>query len=141
MLTKEEFEEKWCFTKHNVEPSEYRVHQMVYNAGIVNVPKIYSYDENEKILVMQKICNMSVADFYGEDIINVPHKILNDIQRQIKKLYEFGVCYPDITGYNFVEKDGKVFIVNFRNACFNKEDAFVEKFIHTQMCNWNPEYL
>ena len=140
MMSKEEFEENWCLKKHNVEPAEYRVHKMVYNAGIINVPKIYSYDEKEKILVMQKICNISVADFYGEDISNVPDKIVLDIQAQIKKLYEFGLCYPNITGYNFIEKDGKVFVINFKHAYFNTEDPFVEKFIDDAR-EWNPEYL
>jgi len=138
-MSKEEFEEKWCFTKKNVELGEYIIHKMVYNAGIINVPKIYSYDKKEKIMVMQKICNMSISDFYGDEAVNVPPEVMTTIQKQIKELYNYGVCYPDITGYNFIEYYGKIFVIDFGHAELNKKSEFVEKFING-LCEWNPDF-
>jgi tRNA A-37 threonylcarbamoyl transferase component Bud32 len=101
-MTQEEFEKTMCFTKHNVSEKEYKTHKLIYNLKIVNVPKIYSYDKKNKIMVMEKIFGMNISDEYGEEAKNVPPDIFKTTQEIIKKLYYFGIEYPDITVYNFI---------------------------------------
>jgi len=51
--------------------------------------------------------------------------------------------YIDITGYNFIENDNKLWIIDFGHATYNyprKMDEFVEKFLAGHN-GWNPEFL
>jgi tRNA A-37 threonylcarbamoyl transferase component Bud32 len=144
-MTEEEFENTMCYTKHNVEESEYKMHQMIYNLNIIDVPKIYKYDKTNKIMVMEKIMNMNVADEYGEDAKNVPKKLFKIMQEIIKKLYYSGIEYPDITGYNFIFCNNKMYLIDFEhsklfsNETMHQVDPFVIKFIKGA-CEWNPVY-
>jgi tRNA A-37 threonylcarbamoyl transferase component Bud32 len=137
------------FVKNNVEFKEYIIHKIVYNAGIINVPRIYEYDEINKILIMEKINNMCISDLYGEDASNVPNEIMQRIQEEVKKLFCYGVSYPDITGYNFILYKNKIYTIDFGHASFfitdgviNEKivlDPFIKRFING-LCKWNPEY-
>jgi tRNA A-37 threonylcarbamoyl transferase component Bud32 len=133
------------YTKNNVELNEYTIHKIIYNAGIINVPRIYKYDKNNKILIMEKIPNMCVSDFYGEDSSNVPNEIMKQIQEAVRNLFCYGVSYPDITGYNFIFHNNKIYVIDFGHASFfiknkkSKVDPFVEQFING-VCKWNPEF-
>jgi tRNA A-37 threonylcarbamoyl transferase component Bud32 len=144
-MTKEEFEKTLSFIKHNVEECEYRIHKIIYNSEIVSVPKIYRYDKRNKIMVMQKIFNMSIADEYGEDPANVPHHMFTLMQDIIRKLYYAGIEYPDITGYNFIFYNNKMYLRNFKycriftNTTMKDVDPFIIKFING-LCEWNPDY-
>ena len=144
-LSKEEFEKNYCFTKHNVEEHEYKMQKMIYNLNIINVPKIYSYDKENKTMVMEKIFNMNIADEFGEDAKDVPQDILEKIQEIIRKLYYAGVEYPDITGYNFIKYKDKIYLIDFEHSKFfsnetmEQLDPFVIQFING-LCDWNPNY-
>jgi tRNA A-37 threonylcarbamoyl transferase component Bud32 len=57
-------------------------------------------------------------------------------------LAENNIEYPDITGYNFIEHDNKIWIIDFEHSSFiNKtmKDPFVNKFIGGSN-KWNPEF-
>jgi tRNA A-37 threonylcarbamoyl transferase component Bud32 len=144
-MTDEEFVKTMCFTKNNVEEKEYKVHKLIYNLKIVNVPKIYSYDKKNKIMVMQKIFGMNISDEYGEDAKNVPPEIFKRAQEIIKKLYCYDIAYPDITGYNFMLYNDKMYIIDFERCYFfsnkgtKKLDPFIKEFING-LCEWNPDY-
>jgi tRNA A-37 threonylcarbamoyl transferase component Bud32 len=129
------------YIKYNVEYKEYAIQQHVYNLRIVNVPKIYNYDNKE--LTMKKINNDCISNIYGENIENVPKKILSKIRNIIKKLYNNNIAYPDITGYNFMEDDkGKIWIIDFGHASLREElstDPFILNFING-LNEWNPEF-
>jgi hypothetical protein len=45
--------------------------------------------------------------------------------------------YPDITGYNFIEHNNKLWIIDFEHA--HIRDTFVDKFIHGRN-TWNPRF-
>lgn len=133
------------FTKDNVSIKEYKIHKYVYNQKIVKLPKPISYDKEQKIFVMQKIQNMCIADFYGENPKNIPEYIFEQIRTIIKTLFENNIMYPDITGYNFIELGSHVYIVDFGHAYFehnieekNKE-KFIVKFIDG-LNEWNPDF-
>jgi tRNA A-37 threonylcarbamoyl transferase component Bud32 len=143
-LSQQEFDEQCCFIKENVEFKEYAIHAYVENLKIINVPKIISYDADRKILVMQKIDNMSISDFYGENTLDVPEKVLNEIREAVTKLYQAHVEYPDITGYNFIRHNKKLWLIDFGHAKYNNNyltyDPHISTFI-TGTNKWNKKFL
>ena len=132
------------YIKKHVEPEEYSLHDFIYKLGIVNTPRIVRYNENNKRLVLEDVGNDNIANIYGENPEDIPQEIFDAIREIILKLYQYGILYPDITGYNFIEHkgSGKIYIIDFEHAVYNsnKTNSFVEKFIDG--CNtWNPEFL
>lgn len=147
--------DKNVFIKKNVNYGEYFIHEWTYylfnylsNSKTKNisihVPKIFEYDEKKKILKMQKINGDNLSNIYGEDIENVPVKIINIIRNVINILNYYSVEYLDITGYNFMlDKNEKLWIIDFGHAkCRDKNDevdSFILKFIDG-INSWNPEF-
>lgn len=131
------------FVKKNVSLHEYKIHKHVYNLNIVNCPKIISYNKKTKELVMEKINNMCVADFYGESVENIPDSIFEKIREIISTLYEHNIIYEDITGYNFIEFKDDIWIIDFEHSKINKKykNNFVELFISSKIKSWNNTYL
>uniref|UniRef100_A0A6C0D8P9 non-specific serine/threonine protein kinase n=1 Tax=viral metagenome TaxID=1070528 RepID=A0A6C0D8P9_9ZZZZ len=129
------------YTKHNVELHEYNMHKYVYDLNIVNIPKIISYDEKTKIMIMEKIPFMNVSDFYGEDAINISNELFNNIRNVIKILYSNNIEYSDITGYNFIEYDDKIWIIDFEHSQLEPDtfNPFMIKFING-FNDWNPDF-
>ena len=145
-MTTKENNKSYMFAKPNVSLKEYRMHMYIYNLGIVNVPKIYDYNKETKVLTMQKIHNMCLSDFYGEAATNISNELFNKIREIIQLLYDNCIEYPDITGYNFIEKDNKLWIIDFEHAIFNKniqtniKNKFIDDFLKGSN-NWNPEFV
>lgn len=130
------------FTKENVSKHEYQMQKYVYELNIVNVPKIISYDEDNMILKMEKINNYNISDMYGESSENIPDSIFLEIRNIVKILYNNNVIYPDITGYNFIENDNKIWIIDFEHSYIinnDNVDNFVSKFING-FNQWNPQF-
>ena len=90
-------------------------------------------------MITDKIPNMSVSDFYGEGFLCVDNNTIDKIRETITILHQQHIVYPDITGYNFIEYDGKVWIIDFEHAHFmtNTKNVFVERFIGG-LQSWNP---
>ena len=143
MTTKDS--KKYMYVKENVSELEYIIHKHVYNLDIIKVPKIYDYNKETKVMKMQKINNMCISDYYGEKSSDISDELFDKIRNIIKLLYENYIEYPDITGYNFIEKDNKVWIIDFGHASFNPSiyqntsDPFVLKFINGYN-GWNPNF-
>lgn len=134
--------EKNVYIKSNVKKHEYEMHKYIYDLHIVNVPKIISYDLHNSILTMEKINNMNLSDMYGEKEFDMDEYYFDEIRTIIKKLALNNIEYPDITGYNFIEYDNKIWIIDFEHSKFitNKmEDPFVNKFI-AGLNKWNPRF-
>jgi len=138
------------YIKKNVSFKEFKMHEYIYqlskdpiSRGILNIPKIIHYDIAEKTLVMEDVGFMNLADFYGEDESNIEAPLFARIREIIKFLYNNHVVYPDITGYNFIEKGSKLWLIDFGHADFktHAKDTFVERFISDEKYNrWNPWY-
>ena len=134
------------YVKKGVSYKEFHMHDYIYNLsicsnGILNVPKIIGYDPIKQIMTMEKINYMNVSDFYGEDEANISSDLFSQIRNIITFLYDNHIIYPDITGYNFIEYDNKVWIIDFEHSDFknNKTNDFVEKFVSRSNYNkWNP---
>lgn len=130
------------FIKENVSLKEYKTHNYVYNLGIVNMPKIIHYDKKTKQMTMEKINAMNISDFYGEEAKNISEELFHRIRTIIKTLYDNNILYIDITGYNFIEYDDKIWIIDFEHAKYNtkKNNKFVEKFL-AGANEWNSEFV
>jgi tRNA A-37 threonylcarbamoyl transferase component Bud32 len=143
------------FVKHNVTYNEYFIHQWVVSLLNslasnkktklnINAPQIVSYDTINKTLTMQKINGDNISNIYGEDIEEVPIKIIKIIRQLLDLLNQYLIDYIDITGYNFMlDKNEKLWIIDFEHAkCRVKEDVsdtFMMEFI-TGKLSWNPEF-
>lgn len=115
-------------------------------------PKIISSnithaDINNKYIghiTMEKIDEMCLADKYGEDPNNIPKLIWDQIRTIVRILYnEEGIEYIDITGYNFIEKKGKVYIIDFGDAIYTKKDREINWFLSYFLGGhngWNPDF-
>jgi tRNA A-37 threonylcarbamoyl transferase component Bud32 len=132
------------FIKNGVSLKEYEMHKHIYDLHIVNVPKIIAYNRETNTMVMEKINHMCVSDYYGEDADTIHDELFMKIKCIIKTLWENNIVYPDITGYNFIEYNNKVWIIDFEHSNFKplvKNDDFVETFITNQnLKKWNPRF-
>ena len=74
----------------------------------------------------------------------IPDYIFAKIREIILKLYNNGILYPDITGYNFIEhkSNGKVYILDFEHVTYvdQGENDFVTKFLNGYD-GWNPDFF
>ncbi len=135
----------YYFVKDNVSLTEYKMYKYVYNLQIVNIPKIYSYDKKTQQMRTQRIPNETIAYNYGDNPEDCPKDIFDKIRETICKLYDNDIEYPDITGYNFIEYQDKIWIVDFEHAKIilpsnvKERDPFVEQFIYG-LNGWNPKY-
>jgi tRNA A-37 threonylcarbamoyl transferase component Bud32 len=130
------------YTKENVSLCEYKIHKYVYNLNIVNIPKIKSYNKKTKQMKMVRVGTMSVSDYYGDSAEHIDDDLFARIRNIIQTLYDHNILYIDITGYNFIENDNKLWIIDFEHATYNhprKTDEFVEKFLEGHN-GWNPEF-
>ena len=149
------------FTKLNVSESEYKMQLHIYNLNILNVPEPISYDKITKIFKMKEINGMSLSDYYGEKSTDIDSNIFKSIREIIKTLFDVGIIYPDITGYNFIaeyddknEITSKLWIIDFEHARFyNRKyydsnysnnsnysnDEYIKNFING-LNSYNPEF-
>jgi len=127
------------FTKPNVSPAEYTICKYVHGLGIVNTPEPISYDSVTKTMTMVSIPQLDISNMYGEGSNDPPEYVFDEIRQIIKKLYDHGIVYPDITGYNFIEWDGKIWIIDFEHCEINPsvKNPFVLEFIDGAN-TWNP---
>ena len=111
-------------------------------------PKIFNvlyYDDRCEIS-MENLEAFCVADKYGDQIENIPKNIIDEIHYIIRTLFEKEeIEYIDITPYNFIEKNNKVYIIDFGHSYYsNKENKkinwFLEEFLDG-LDGWNPDFL
>lgn len=83
-----------------------------------------------------------LADVYGENPENIPTWIWNEIRSIITILFnEEGIEYVDITPYNFIEKDNRIYIIDFGDAKYTDGQVnwFLSEFLDGEN-SWNPDY-
>ena len=127
------------YIKKDVSLKEYEMHKHVHSLGIVNTPKILAYDRDTKVMIMEKVNYMNVSDYYGEKETDISPELFKKIRQIIQTLYDNNIVYPDITGYNFIEFDKRIWIIDFEHSNFKPllQDNFVVKFING-LNKWNP---
>jgi len=115
-------------------------------------PKIIDYKlEYNKItneytgnIIMEHLNAPCLADTYSDDATKIPKVTWDKIRQIIQILYdEEGIEYIDITGYNFIEKDNKMYINDFGDAEYTKKSKkinwFLEEFLNGHN-GWNPDF-
>jgi tRNA A-37 threonylcarbamoyl transferase component Bud32 len=83
-----------------------------------------------------------IADIYGENPEDIPCWIWNEIRAMLRTLLdEEGIEYLDITPYNFIEKDNRIYVVDFGDAKYvdGKINWFLDEFLEGEN-SWNPDY-
>ena len=132
------------YVKHNVEHKEYFMQQYVYQLGIVNVPEIIEYNAISKIMVMKKIGDMNLSDYYGADATDVPNELFEQVVTIVQTLVSHNIEYPDLTGYNFIgDSEGKVWILDFEHSKIMSSKS-IDNINILNICNgdkeWNPDF-
>lgn len=93
-------------------------------------------------IYMERIDGDILADIYGDDPSNVPQWVWDEIRTMVRVLYEEeGVEYVDITPYNFIEKDDRIYMIDFGDAKYTNgtPDWFLTEFLDGEN-SWNPDY-
>ena len=118
---------------------EARLQQISANLGLS--PKVLKTDK-KTFIEMEKIDDMALAYRYGYDVEELPDDIRKQVYDLVETLYDHGIQYIDITPYNFIEKDGKVWIIDFGHASNRKrlcpylKKMFNEGYLH----EWNADF-
>jgi len=131
------------FIKRGVSLKEYEMHKHVSELGIVNTPQIIAYNRETNTMVMKRINHMCVSDYYGDKEKDISNELFSKIREIIKTLWDNNIVYPDITGYNFIEYDNKIWIIDFEHSNFKPlvKDTFVERFVtDSKYKKWNPRF-
>jgi tRNA A-37 threonylcarbamoyl transferase component Bud32 len=108
-------------------------------------PKVFSTDY-ETFIEMEDLEEMCVADKYGEDIDGIPSFILEDIYKILSDLYYiYNIHYIDVTPYNFIERDGRTWIIDFGHATRcrpgqNTNWYLIESLDQGKISYWNPDF-
>jgi len=127
---------------------EVEIQQTVAKYGfaprIVDLHLTYDNNKYTGIIRMEHLDGMSLADMYTDNADKISTEIWDKIRMIIKTLYEKeGIEYIDITGYNFIEKDNHIYIIDFGDAKYTKQsekiNSFLEKFLNGHN-GWNPDF-
>jgi tRNA A-37 threonylcarbamoyl transferase component Bud32 len=98
--------------------------------------------EDQCFLFMEDLEEEPVGNVYGEDPSKIPKWIWEEMRRMITFLLEEEcIEYRDINPYNFIEKDNRVYMIDFGDAKYTdgELDWFVQEFIDGEN-SWNPDY-
>jgi tRNA A-37 threonylcarbamoyl transferase component Bud32 len=105
-----------------------------------------SYLEDECVICMEN-AGQCLAALYSDDSKKIPKAFWQQIRHILEVLYEVeGIEYIDITSYNFTEKNGKIYIIDFGDAYYTKKSRgekpanwFLRDFLEGAY-EWNPDF-
>jgi hypothetical protein len=121
--------------------NEVRLQKIAARHGLA--PKILKTD-NKTFIEMVKLKEMNVGDMYGNDIDEIPARVVGGMFSLVWILYHIcGIEYLDIWPRNFVEVDGRVWVIDFGDARMrrDKKDEYLESvFKKGRISKWNPEF-
>lgn len=105
-------------------------------------PKVVRCTETS--IVMENLQAPCLADTYGESPNDLPEWVREDILTILHTLYTVAkIEYVDVTPYNFIEKDGVVWIIDFGHAreVGTEMDPYLDElFANWQLTRWNPDF-
>jgi tRNA A-37 threonylcarbamoyl transferase component Bud32 len=135
------------YQKKNVEPFEAALYQYICQKQLAPVPLFIEYNPITKIMKTIKVEPMNLADMYTDDPLAIHDDIFNEIKNIVRKLFEHGIVYPDITAYNFIEdQQGKIWIIDFGHAFIRNDQTPIDdwfiRFINDKdlIKSWNPNF-
>ena len=98
--------------------------------------------DEECLITMENFGDRTLANIYGTETSDIPLEVWNAIRSILTILYEVeGIEYPDITPYNFMEVDEKIYIIDFGDAKYKlgEPNWFLAEFMDGEN-SWNPDY-
>ena len=108
-------------------------------------PKII-HSDYQTVIHMEDVSAMCIADVYGDELSMIPDWIQEQIVEHLWTLYSCcQIQYVDITPYNFIERNGRVWVIDFGHAYRNRPKAklhpFLKRIFDTwKLSQWNPEF-
>ena len=133
------FTKKFTDTSPEEVRREAKLQKRAANRGLS--PAIRRVTKNS--ITMEDLSELCIADKYGEQIRMIPKWIREDIVEILWCLYtELGIQYIDVTPYNFIEKDDKVWVIDFGHAKEEEVlDPYLERIFNTwKLIRWNPRF-
>lgn len=108
-------------------------------------PRILKHYENDFIyyIEMEKINGMTLADYYGEKMSDLPPSILAEVKRILKTLLHNGIQFIDVTPYNFMieTETERIYIIDYEHATRIHINWYIKEFILEDSYNeWNPDF-
>ena len=127
------------------EDAELEVELQIISSRYHFSPKIIEtyFGEEHCNITMENLETLNLADNYGENPEDIPLDIWTQIRYILTVLYEEeGIEYIDITPYNFIEKDGKVFIIDFGHAYYTdfNINGFLNEVMYHCLNEWNADF-
>jgi serine/threonine protein kinase len=124
--------------------SENEIELQKVAAGYGFSPKIISHTtiDNTCFICMEDLEAESLGDVYGEEPTAIPKWIWDEIRTIVSTLLEEEcIEYRDINPYNFIEKDNRIYIIDFGDAKYvdGEINWFLREFIDGEN-SWNPDY-
>jgi RIO-like serine/threonine protein kinase len=125
---------------------EMELQMIAYKYGFA--PKILSIQKESVVwhVSMEHIGEgTSLADVYGENPEDIPSFIWTRIRYMVKILLEEEeIEYVDVTPYNFLEKNGRVYMIDFGDAVYSSPSAainwYLQEFIYDKVNMWNLDF-
>lgn len=125
-----------------------------FTPPILNVSVNRNSNSNEYIIQMEKIDGECLANSWGDKPTDIPENFFHQIRCIVKLLFfREGIEYIDITPYNFLEKNGRIYLIDFGHAYFtpvnpqnsNKSKItptnwFLKEFITSEINEYNPDF-
>lgn len=135
------------FSKHiSVSIAEDEVSFQTIAADIGFSPKIHDVVKGSAvwIVTMDDLnSDNTLSNIYGEDPNKIPEWIWNEIRYILNTLVDHGIEYVDITPYNFMEVDNKIFVIDFGDATYLDDGIpsnwFLKEFLDGYN-GWNPDF-
>jgi len=107
-------------------------------------PRVLSHNklDDSSFIMMEDLEAECLADVYGENPDNIPLWIWDEIRSMVTALFDQeGIEYVDITPYNFIEKDNRIYMIDFGDAKYTNGEVnwFLSEFLDGEN-SWNPDY-
>lgn len=119
------------------------IHLQKRAAELNIAPPIFETN-NTSFMVMLDLNELCLADKYGSNPSSIPPWIWKQVHYILNKLIKEGdMEYIDITPYNFVEKDGVVWCIDYGHASpFRGEirNWFLKEMLDKKLKRWNPDF-
>jgi len=109
-----------------------------FSPNVLSITKI----DDVCFITMEDLDAECLADVYGEDAKDIPEWIWNEIRGMVTTLfYQEGIEYVDITPYNFIEKNNRIYMIDFGDARYSEggPNWFLSEFLDGEN-SWNPDY-
>jgi hypothetical protein len=115
------------FVKEGVFEHEAEMQRRAARLLPANVPRVVRYEKALKRMKMDLVRGETLIDMYGA-CADIPEWIWTEVRRLVMVLYEAGIVYSDVTGYNFMiePESGKIWMIDFEHCTARAPGPFTD---------------